>query len=111
MNINITVDPHNKFNHVPSEIMLEQCGLLLHWLEHGPQEFLKDRLISAYVFYVGPMEGGTLRVDGTYIYPQDPDLYPIVSFEVADEICFIYEYGIVGVFNKSDGSTWVTRMD
>ena len=111
MDLIISTDPLNKHNYYTDDQIQELCGLLSFWLISGQQLSLKSRLIDNYAFYSGPMKGGTLTEEGVYSYPQDSDLYPLARFESEGEICFIFEYGIVGVYTKSDGETWVTRMD
>jgi len=111
MNLTVTADPLNKHLTLNSHQLMEACGVLLWWLVEGTQPSLKDRLIDKYSWYMGPMEGGTLSAEGVYSYSGDPDLFPLASFVTKSENCFIFEYGIVGVFNKLDETTWVTRMD
>ena len=107
----IITDPHNKFLSATPDELLEACGLLPIWLANGEQPSLKDRLIENYSFYMGEMKGGNLSPEGLYTYPGDEDLYPLVSFESDTEICYIFKHAIVGVFEKENGSIWVTRMD
>lgn len=67
-------------------------------------------LCSEYQYYLGPMEGGTVDASGVYQYPEDPDLYPLVSWEVGEGVTtYMYQYAIVAV---TDGTTTlITRMD
>ena len=63
-----------------------------------------------YQFYMGPMEGGTIDADGVYEYPEDPPLYPLVSWGVGEGITiYMYQYAIVGV--TEGDTTLITRMD
>ncbi len=107
----ITTDPHNKYPKRSPQHLTEMCGLLWAWIVHNTHESMKDRLITSYPFYSGEMTGGALNLEGVYTYPGDPDLYPLMMFETHTEVCFVFEYGIVGVVNRTDGCTWVARMD
>ena len=113
MELKILIDPLDenlspKFNY---RQMTEACGIIPHWIRRLNHASIKERLLESYPYFSGEMVGGALHRDGTYTYPEDPDLFPLMSFESDTEICFIYVYGIVGIFNKEDGTTWVTRMD
>lgn len=91
---------------------LSDFGFLPLWIAEADDEHtMKECLISNYSFYMGPMTGGTLSRDGTYSFPGDPVLEARASFETADEICFIFDYAMVGTIMKETGDTWVTRMD
>ena len=112
--IDVSFDPMGTHGIVTDELKqraLGACGMLYPWLIQGTQDSMKDRLITAYPFYIGEMKGGTLNEDGSYQYPGDPDLHALVKFETDIELCFVFEYGMVGVINKDTKETWMTRMD
>lgn len=89
---------------------LERFGLLPLWIiEHKTS--IKQSLLDNYCCYMGPMNGGTLTIEGIYSYPGDPDLVAEATFETEHEICFIFAHAIVGVIHKDTGESWVTRMD
>lgn len=111
MSLKIEIDPHKKYPQSSSDQLMAACGVLPHWLSRMEHPSLKERLLTGYPFYSGEIKGGTLSADGVYSYPGDSGLFALVSFEAEDEVCFIFEYGIIGVFNKKDKTTWVTRMD
>lgn len=111
MNLIVTTDPLKQYPHLIDEYILEMCGLLQIWLVEGEQPTLKERLLAGYAFYSGEMTGGQLTRDGVYTYPEDNPLFPLIKFETDEEICFVFAYGIVGIFNKIDDTTWITRMD
>ena len=114
--MNMKVDPlnHYRLQGATVDELLGTCGILPHWAVTASPEGdnFKEAMIKNYSFYFGPMEGGTLHPDGSYEYPGDPVLYPILSFEHPDinDKLFIYEYGMVGAY-ANDGTTWMTRMD
>ena len=112
MLINFEIDPLGKFPASPNAIM-EAAGLLPHWLNEGVSkgEPAKDALISRYQFYMGPMTGGEIIANGSYRFPDDPDLYPIVKADLTEEVVYFYQHAIVGIVNKTTGEQFVTRMD
>jgi hypothetical protein len=112
-----TIDPLNKFPNVDPMQISAMCGFLPSWIyetelmhDTNNDVTMKDRLIANYPFYMGEMNGGELTNDGVYKYPGDEDLFPLVRFSFNGELCFIFQYSMVGTISK-DGSTWVTRMD
>jgi len=111
----IEYDPCGKFSKIPNADLLNAGGFLPRWCkEYEHYDFsMKKALISNYSFYYGPMPGGKVSEDGTYLFPGDPPLYPYlkITFPNCDETCYIYNYGIVGTVNKRTGEAWLTRMD
>jgi hypothetical protein len=90
---------------MPSEIV-ELCGLLLYFIDAFNTDSFRVQMESRYGFPLCEISGGEVKPDGTYIYPEDPILYPIMEIRRGEEICWIYEYAIVA-FNNG----FVTRMD
>ncbi len=111
MNVTIETDPLSKYQGVDDYKLMNACGILTQWLVYGTDDSLQRRLLDEYAFYNGPMTGGTLSREGLYQYPEDPEMYALVKFESDTEICFVFDYGIVGIFFKETGDTWITRMD
>jgi hypothetical protein len=110
-NIQIQTDPLNKYQEISTYALLEACGIIPYWIAScDPKQSLKEVLLANYDYYSGEMTGGTLYPNGRYDYPEDPSLFPLVSFTKDSEVCFIYQYGMVGI-STSNGETWVTRMD
>lgn len=63
-----------------------------------------------YGYPLTPMEGGEVLVDGTYRFNGDPDLLPMASMIIGDNIVVnFYSYGIVSIC--SDDEVIVVRMD
>lgn len=62
-----------------------------------------------YPFGVYEMEGGEM-VDGTFKYPEDPDLHPLFKCIRGDEHVYIYAHAIIAI-SKPDGTYFVTRVD
>lgn len=119
--MNIKIDPTGKITEdAPKgqlkEHILDACGLIPHWVvswnkepEAGPKA-LFDFLDITYGFGMHKM-GGTLDADGTYRYPQDPPLYPLISMETRDGTLYQYDYGIVAIPMGDQGGHFITRMD
>ena len=112
-----TFDPLKKYKGQP---LREAMGLIPYFIIEaatrgptGAREVL-DYMNEAYGFGGPEMTGGTIEEDGTYTYPEDPDLYPYAKFNlsgpegsIAD--VFVYPYAIVAV--RDDKETLLTRMD
>ena len=103
------IDPCNAFD-APAELLIEASGILLPWAcdavqTDDPIKFMQD----AYGFGgLHPMTGGTVAEDGTYSYPEDPDLKPIAAvYTNGEPSIFIYEYAIVHFVAEK----FTTRMD
>lgn len=95
----------------------EECGLLISWaLQRNPDISIKETLIGAYGYGVYEMTGSTVDDQGVHSYPEDPDLYPLISITDTEtsEIVYVYQFGIVAFTHPStdpDKATFVTRMD
>ena len=107
----VIADPLTKFT-VPTEQLMEMCGVLVNWACLAVRsENMKQSLEDSYGFgTLLEMTGGTVTDNGTYQYPEDPDLYPLVTVYVnMVPRVHIYEYAIVALVQGQD--TFVTRMD
>lgn len=104
-----------------------------HWLGQVPQERLeqvvspvitnwayiafmknrsmKDVINEHYGYPTHEFKGGELLTNGIYKYPEDPDLYPIISYDIGDEVIFYYEHEMLGIYNKVTDERYVTRVD
>jgi hypothetical protein len=110
----VNIDPTGSFKDCDPNKLVEACGLLPIWAIQADfyEGGFKEALTTLYAFYTGvDMEGGIIKTDGTYCYPGDPDLKPLLSMQIprVSGICYFYQYGIVAVV--TDSETWVTRMD
>lgn len=107
------IDPTNNCSNKTLSYLGDLLGILPDWVRSCPEsEDLVPYLSECYGFgaLLG-MEGGVIKEDGVYTYPDDPDLYPLISMEREQETVFIYYYGIVGIVYKDVRSAFVTRMD
>jgi len=91
-------------------VALEACGLPLHWvIAWDGVGSLKEYLKGCYGMPMLAMTGGSIAENGTYSYPEDPDLQPLVKVEMESCTYYQYHYGIVAIVT-SEG-TFVCRMD
>lgn len=106
------VDPLDKFHHMTDNEIYQTLGALPYWVinEQYMEIPLKEALDKQYGFGLYKSTGQTIEKDGTYKFPGDPNLYPLIKIERKDEIFYQYLYGMV-VFVNKDGTTFVTRMD
>lgn len=111
----LAIDPNNKFPGVEQARILEACGLIPGWimdwtLNHSEDLPLKDYLDQTYGFGLYAMgEKTTIDPDGTYHYPEDPDLHPLISFTTPLGTLYMYQYAIVAI--PTEDGLFVTRMD
>jgi len=105
------LDPHEKFGDATNQEIAEACGLLPHFLDRKDGRTPREQFEANYQFGVHEMRGGTITDDGTYQYPQDPDLVPYMYAEFGNERVYIYRSGIVGIVNRETGDQFLTRMD
>ena len=103
------VDPNKQFSHINPKTLAEGAGLIPTFINENADDIVEEALLQ-YGFGGPPMEGGTVADDGTYKYPQDPDLHPICKAELNNgETIYIYSYGIVAFV--SDERTIMYRFD
>lgn len=114
------VDPLKKYPDVKKGRLVEACGLIPAFVaeaeiglgEGAPLEALHRAVMEIYGYGLGhPMTGGEVTPEGVYTYPEDPDLYPLVSLQTAQgHEVLIYQYAITA-FRDSEGTTIVERID
>lgn len=111
--LKIVIDPTNSY---PKDLrggLMDATGLIPYFIAEAAEETtargVYDVMVEAYGFGGHEMDGGSVSSDGTYSYPEDPDLAPLVSFELDAGFVYVYQYGIVGI--ASPNETIVTRMD
>ena len=110
----VIIDPLLKHGEWTQKQIIEMLGLVPNWAAEGlvndADGGMKETLINNYPYYGGAMTGGTIEEDGTYHYPEDPPLYPLVSMRGKNETFFMYEYGMVAVRTDA-GNHWMARFD
>ena len=104
-------DPHNKFHHLNKETIANSLGLIPMFFHDEMDDVVKEAL-EHYGFGGPPMTGGIIDDEGVYLYPGDPELYPLSKGAVKDKIIYIYSYGIVAFVDvDTKGETVVYRFD
>jgi hypothetical protein len=114
------IDPLNKSRY-PSGMTLQICGFIPGWIQDSYFGALEDgakgafeRVLEHYYGHFMPSASmtGTVTKDGVYKYPEDPDLYPLVSFEGEAETLYQYDFGIVAIVdNESREVVFCKRID
>ncbi len=116
----VKIDPLRKFEAVKANRLFEATGLIPYFVNEAkmceqedctPEE-LMEVMLEAYGFGMsGNMldHGGEILADGTYEYPEDEPLYPMVEFRLQTCSVYVYQHALVAVVG--DDSKVMTRMD
>jgi hypothetical protein len=115
--VTITPDPTGTFTGIKHNKLLAACGLLPYFVQEaalsGPLDATDtmEVLKECYGFPAAEMSGGKVTKDGTYQYPDEPDMAPMVSFKIdaTDTEVLVYQLAIVAV--RDSETTLITRMD
>ena len=110
--VTIWINPLNHYE-ISDKDLINSCGFLPLWAVDPDylDQPIKQAMTELYGFgKLYEMKGGEVTDKGVYKYPDDPDLYPIVTIKRDHEIMHQYPYGIVA-FEQDDGTVFVTRMD
>jgi hypothetical protein len=106
----VTVDPTKEFKGISPSNLLDYCTPIIAMLDREG-ESLREGIENNYHFFSGWQEGGfEVDEDGTYRFPEDRPLKPMVLVEKFGEVAYIYEYAIVVIVDK-DGNKMYTRVD
>ena len=112
--IELLVDPTGAYPDAAPEDILSAMGYLSEWLDEGLSlgEDCQTALTTRYVYYTGPSDTSqwVFEPDGSYTYPGDPKTPPMVTLKREHETLHFYHHAFVVVI-KSNGDTWMTRMD
>jgi hypothetical protein len=102
-----------------SSKLMEACGFIPYFVADAEDagvsgmsaEEVMKILMLIYGFATDIRMEGEVQEDGTYVYPEDPDLDPYVSMKGDyGHTYWIYPYGIVAVVDKN-GEQSIARMD
>lgn len=109
----MTIDPNKKFTDAKVGRLIGALGIIPIWIEQGISKGLsiQNAIIAEYPYYMGPLEGVTIRHDGSYHSPGDPIHYPIALIETDTEKGYIYLNSRVGVVNKETDEQWFAVID
>jgi len=113
------IDPHNHWPDINHRELYEWTGFLPAWFisysffpdkEEGGG--VKDFMDKAYGFGLHEMTGGSVTEDDIHQYPEDPDMYPIITLEATNGSQMIqWEHGIVAFRDSTEDEWFITRMD
>ena len=110
------IDPHDMWPSSPEDVF-SWCGFLPNWVtEYGQANHLtmtlKQHLDNCYGFGLYEMKGGKVEDDGSYTYPDDPTLHPLIQIELEGGAEFLqWEHGICAMRQSATEDWFVTRMD
>ncbi len=112
MKVKCTIDPLNKHSNVQEENLIRTFGFIPQWALNSEFEDkpLKEALDIQYGFGLYELTDTKIKDDGTWKYPGDPDLFPILKLKRGNETLYQYNYGLVAIVQE-DGSSFCTRMD
>lgn len=113
-NFQIKFDPLGKYPHLEKAQIVEALGILPVWAcDKRPEEGFEDCFKRCYDFWMGDIGGETeIAEDGTYSYPDDPDMYPVLRLWDGEEEVLFYPHALVAIRTiGSEYPAFVTRMD
>jgi hypothetical protein len=112
--VDFTIDPNDKHTHLPAEAIIGSLGVLPIWaLGKGYDEDWAGCFERQYDFWVGRTDSQKTHIadDGTYQYPEDPDLDPLLHIRGVNEEVYFYQYALVAIRNLHTDGVFVTRLD
>ena len=114
----VTIDPLDKFENIDNHKLFEACGLIplfaadAYMDKHDTAEAVYKAMTASYGFGEYRFEGeGSVTGGGTYQYPEDPDLHPLVLLQSPENPVevFIYQHAILAI--RDGDTTIIGRMD
>tara|TARA_R110002033_G_scaffold24235_2_gene56678 strand:+ start:147 stop:533 length:387 start_codon:yes stop_codon:yes gene_type:complete len=104
LQINAIIDPLDKHPELTTTEVGYYLGSIPEWIANyidtPTAEPLSEFMLHSYGFGGAPM-GGTVNDAGVYSYPEDPDLYPLVSLTVEDKTVLLYAYSITTIIEDN----------
>jgi hypothetical protein len=123
MTMEITIDPLKGYDGVKPTKLFEATGLIPYFVQEAAlskdgnttAKEVMDIMNEAYGFGMGDYNmlenGGEVDDDGRYQYPEDPELVPLVQFELDTGVkVWVYQYALVAVVDPEGGQIMV-RID
>ena len=120
--LKITVDPLDAFSGISRNKLFEATGLIPYFVaeahlsiaEEPTAQGVMDDLNDSYGFGLGEYnmlddEAASMAENGLYSYEEDPDLSPLVEFDLGGATVWVYQYALVAVKVGSD--VIMQRMD
>ena len=103
-----------ELNGVTMEDAINQAGYVLGWIEQSKDVLdmgeVIENIMDNYGYPSSEMKGGTLYPDGTYDYPQDPEMVPNMVIHIVAGRIYSYDYGMFSFFDNY-GGTKMYRLD
>jgi hypothetical protein len=103
--ISAIIDPLDKHPDLTAEYATYLLGSIPQWLaayiDTPTPAPLAEFMLECYGYGGSPM-GGTVSEAGVYSYPEDPDLYPLVSITLDDKTVLFYLYSITTVIEDNN---------
>ena len=123
INVRIKTDPQDHYKGIKPAKLIEAAGLIPFFIQDVALSDPRDAqeafelMIECYGFGgYDVLEGGkgSIGKDGVFVYPEDPDLYPTLSYTMKSETdkdieILVYQYGYVVV--RDETTTLMVRMD
>ncbi len=104
----------NAFPDVPKEHLKEALGILPYWVDEyvllGPDMDIVRFMTERYGFGELWHFKGEVLEDGTYRYPEDPDLPYVAKMSTPNGNAYFYQYAMLAL-PLPNGEYFVTRMD
>lgn len=122
--IEATLDPCKQHKYLGNKDLLEWCGFIPQWLVESVMDnedpfspdigqAVEKGVLERYRFPVTDsllLEPEAKVLDtGEYLYPEDPPLYPMVTFKHIAVTVHVYPYGMVAFVYG--GNTKMYRLD
>ena len=105
----LTLDPQQRYPNLTCKAAVTMLGVLLPWSLQDEDDDLQTVFDRYYQFGTNWAKA-TLNKQDAFVYPGDPDLYPIATVKRGEETCHFYPYALVAIV-RPDGTAIYQRMD
>ena len=115
--LRIVIDPTESWPKQTSTHIYWSCGFVPGWFEQYVEGQTDHKTIRAhmsqrYGFGIHPMTGHDITEELLFVYPEDPELPPLIHMKEEDGVELVqWQYGIVGFRDSAEDEWLVTRMD
>jgi len=105
---------NKEYADIPDRQLIEALGILPIWVREwvifGDKDIV-NHMTEAYGFGdLFEFKGGEILEDGTYRYPEDPDLPWVGKMDTPNGTAYFYESAMLAL-PMPDGKHYITRMD
>ena len=106
---------NKEYADIPDRQLIEALGILPIWVKEwvifGRAMDIVKYMTDAYGFGdLFEFKGGEILEDGTYRYPEDPDMPYVGKMDTPNGTAYFYESAILAL-PMPDGKHYITRMD